>query len=164
MLQTVHLPTDNKGLTVLACIIAQQFRGKLLSRARQSIGSVLLLDFGDLLNSKSGKRKRQFGEWHLLIEMASWRILKDGKDLLSSDDTTKKIRAEVGQFEGGTVEKLVIRRNGNIHLLFENGVIIGVTKIYDRNHNHNWSIFYRDCWSLSNADRADQFVFECGTS
>jgi len=160
MPRTIRLPADNKGLDALTFIIDQSLKGKAVSRARQSIGSVLLLDFGELFNSSQGKRKRKFGEWHLFVNMADWRISEDGKDILSSKDDTRKISVKIGKLEGGVVKELVIRRCGNMRLSFENGMIIAIKKVYRRNNNHNWTIFYRDIWSFGNADSADQFTFE----
>lgn len=152
------VPSDN-GLKALARVISAGLQGKRLSRARCSIGSVLLLDFGELQTVGEGKREREIGEWHLFVEMATWVISQHGKMFLTSDDESSKIKSTIAQLEGGAVRETLINRKGNVRLKLENGFTINLFKENKVRYHHNWTFFYKEAVRLSNEDTTNSFEF-----
>src|SRR5215831_281234 len=153
---TLRLRPNEKSLREFLKDISLQLRGKRLSRVRRSIGSVLLFDFGEL--GKFGKKKRLFGEWHLLVLMASWIIVKKQKVLLSSEEPPSKIDEMISPLlKGRETKTFIFRRSGSLELTFTDGTKLNVKKTRIKNYRENWSLFCRDVWSVSNADENDMY-------
>jgi len=164
MLSTIRLSSSDRGLKALTYVVISGLQGKKVSRARCSIGSVLLLDFGKLETVGKGKQKMEIGEWHLFIEMAAWAISKHGKAFLNSEDVSSEIKSTISRIEGSVVRETTIGRNGNVRPTFENGYVIDISKKYKRRNDTNWAFFYREAWWLGHDDKARPFEFACETA
>ena len=70
-------------------------------------GSFLTIDFGKLTSTVKKLKNREvtctFGEWHLWIYTCSWRIDKDNKPLIASNDPRDKIAAKIQEIAGTTI-------------------------------------------------------------
>ena len=155
---TLSLLPDNKSVKTLLRAASMRLQGKRLSRVRRSIGSVLLFDFGRLTKFRRQGQQRVFGEWHLLVDMASWTVLKGRTVLLTSENSPNRIDQQIPSLlNRRTVKRLVIHQTGNLDVTFGDRTKLKVKKRSKRKYHTNWILFYKDCWSLSCADKIDDF-------
>jgi hypothetical protein len=164
MRRQIHLPPHEKAVGAFLAAICTQIRHRKITRIRRSIGSVLLIDIGPMAQYLVENRRIRGGEWHLLVEMADWTIFRRGKEILNSGQEPKRIENGIEALKGRSIRQLVIRTNGQILFVTDRGIKLAIKKRYRRNYNQNWVLFYKNHWSLSNADNKDYFIFEIDTS
>lgn len=165
MTKSIQLRSNDKGLRAFLSAVSFQLRGKRISRARRSVGSILLLDFGALLKIRSGDKVRSFGEWHLLVEMAPWTISKGKRILLTSGAPPSKIDKLVSPLlKGKLLEQFTVRQSGHMEMNFADNTKLNIKKQYSERYNNNWTLFYKGYWSISNADEKNRYQIQFGNS
>jgi hypothetical protein len=92
----------NKDL-LFAEQIFQGVLGKKPTRVKTGYGSFITIDFGkDIttqIKTRTGLKTQQFGEWHLWVYMCAWRIDKDKKPFLGSNDSKELIQLHINEIE-----------------------------------------------------------------
>jgi hypothetical protein len=161
MKKTYLLGRNDPGLRALLGVAFLQLRGKRIIRARRSTGSVLLIDLGKLHSySENGKARRR-GEWRFLVWMSPWMISKGKRILLNSDKPPKTIDAKLPSLlVGREVQNVSIKPRGDFELDFDGNIKFSVRKHYDKKYNDNWTIFYKNDWSIANATEDDLYQVE----
>lgn len=147
---------DN-GLQALLVGTALQIAGHKISRVRNSIGSALLIDIGSLSTSIQSGKPRSFGEWHIFVEMAEWTVVRSANRLASSKSDRSAIAEATLTLSDQKISWMAISVDGSIEAKFENGVVLNILNGHDAEHTHNWTIFFRDIWTLSS--EGDSFSF-----
>jgi hypothetical protein len=76
-------------------------------------GSFITFDFGKKtqrqIKTRSGEiRTFYFGEWHFWVYMCAWRIDKNGKPFVGSNDTRELIREKLLEMQGKALKSAVI--------------------------------------------------------
>ena len=90
----------NEG-TVLAKNLFQKIVDIKPTRAKLGHGSFITIDFGrdisEQIKTRNGPVTRYFGEWHLWVYMCAWRIDKDKKPFVGSEDSREKIENSLSE-------------------------------------------------------------------
>lgn len=99
--------------TELATNIFNKLLGIKPTRIRLGHGSFLTFDFGKDIEEKiktrsGGFRTLVFGEWHLWIYMCAWRIDKNNKPFIGSNDSRDLIEQNLHSLEDKKLKKVTI--------------------------------------------------------
>ena len=132
--------TNNDFLTNYELINAQLPHVKV-ERSFNSIGSNIFVEFGKKIEEilKNG-RKTTFREWSIWIGDASWRISKNGKYVVGSDDYPQSIQHHIQELVGlQFVHSNFLSSFLDIEFDFENGYKL--TTFFNWSEEDQWTIF-----------------------
>jgi hypothetical protein len=107
-------------------------------------GSFLTIEFGNPIIGKSDRVIH--GEWHLWVYLCSWRIEKDGRFLVGSEDSKDKMIECVKQMEGCRLESFQIFPQAlDAILTFDKGLILRLFPVLsedeDNEDSHHWMLY-----------------------
>jgi hypothetical protein len=128
-------------------------RGKPLSRAVRSHGSMLLLDFGRL-RKVPGLRKRYHlhGEWTLIVEWSDWTIMMPGSPRVADRSDYALIDDTLPRLVKQPVQDLAFNMSGRIAVRLQNGMSFVATgkggphrsplSLWFLLSDHHWSVTF----------------------
>jgi hypothetical protein len=119
--------SEAAAINALSSLIASELVGLAVSQAFRSHGSMLLLDFGELIVPQlPGKLGKPRGQWTLLIEMSYWEI----NGLPSGRTTHCSPHERIGQtmlsLTKKKVEKVSFDRRGKLILRLQDNISLTV--------------------------------------
>lgn len=135
----------NDGIE-LAKSLFQKIVGMKPSRIEFGHGSFITMDFGrDIpirVKTRKGLSTRCHGEWHLWKYMCAWRIDKDKKPLVGSNDTREKIENALCELKDKNLESVEILNHAfDTKLIFGNDIELFLFSFYTQDDYEQWMLF-----------------------
>lgn len=111
-------------------------------------GTFITMDFGKdieiVFNTKKGIEKFTRGEWHLWINDCAWRIDKEGKPIIGSNDDRKKINKKILILKNKILKNIEILSNiFDAKISFEKGIELTLFANTTEEAEH-WMLFTPD--------------------
>lgn len=103
--------------------------GLTARRVKLGYGSFITMDFGNdievKVKTKTGVNKHTRGEWHLWVYQCAWRIDKNDKPVVGSEDDRKIIEKLVKCIEGKVLKKFEILTDSfDAKLTFSGNIVL----------------------------------------
>lgn len=117
------------------------------TRVELGHGSFITFDFGQekerQRKSRTGEIKIfRYGEWHLWIYMCAWRIDKDCKPFVGSNDSRKLIQERLSKMQGKGLKSVAILNDAfDAHFVFENGLELYLFSYQVADHEQ-WMLYH----------------------
>lgn len=121
------METKSNGIE-LATKLLGRIIGTKPTRVNLGHGSFLTFDFGldheEKIKTRSGDFKTiHFGEWHLWVYMCAWRIDRNNKPLIGSNDSRDLIERNLRSLEDKKLTNVtILNESFDANLLFEGGL------------------------------------------
>lgn len=148
-------------IPVLSDLIESELLGLSVAHAARSIGSMFLLDFGNL-EVNPGWRKPS-GDWSLLAQFSAWRIHAPGVEA-TNDDAHDVMDLAISSLQGKKIKSIRLSPCGSMEMLVDGDLslllTIGSQDEYDgEDYNDMWTIYRRLKWNLT-FNRTGSFEIE----
>ncbi len=126
--------------------------GKKAWGVARGIGTFITIEFGQLVPSKYPNEKSH-GEWHLWVRSGAWRLEKDERVLVASEDDQAKIEAEIQCLEGCVLQSFeVVTPALDALLTFEPDIVLRIFSIYSEETEErgmdSWMVFTPDAGNV----------------
>jgi hypothetical protein len=119
----IQIPDKLQGLLGLKCCIA-----------KLALSNGLRIGFGNKVlsrHSKNMNRKIFSGEWELVSEFSSWRVLQDNRIVCSDCDGEEFSEPIVKSLLTGRLQDMIQKSRFDFSLVFDNGVTVDFFGISD---------------------------------
>jgi len=119
--------------------IEKNIAGKDAWGFKLGIGSFMTIDLGEkILNERNGV---VYGEWHLWIQCCAWRIDKNKKMWIGSEDNRESIINKINLLSNLQLQRLQINRyNLSATLYFTDEIILRLFPFITEEYEH-WVLF-----------------------
>ncbi len=107
------------------------------------IGSFVTMEFGNPKEPKDSKKERYFGEWHLWIQYCNWVLLRDGIEIVDSEDKRQSIRQKLTLLEGAVFRSLQISSNQRtMEFNFDNDLVLKLSEYDEQDEQDNLDMWW----------------------
>jgi hypothetical protein len=130
----------------LSTSLFNKILGKKPTRVNLGHGSFLVFDFGrdfeEQIKTRSGGFKTiYFGEWHLWVYMCAWRIDKNNKPFIGSNDSRSLIEQKLCALEKKELTEVIILNDSfDTKLVFDDEYQLHLFS-FQVTDNEQWKLF-----------------------
>ncbi|HEU5375948.1 MAG TPA: hypothetical protein VFV38_10950 [Ktedonobacteraceae bacterium] len=135
--------------------IQAKLQGIIGNRAwgvKHGIGTFITLEFGQPV-SPTYPDGKSHGEWHLWVYGGAWRLEKEGRVIVASEDDRTKIEMEIQCIEGCVLQSFEVMTPAlDALLVFEDEIVLRIFSIYSEETEErgmdNWLLYTPDAGNV----------------